>query len=147
MNNFINDIHNELNSGAKLINLYKLLKKYSDNDWKKYIKINEKTYNREKIYDCDLFDIYIITWNIGQKSLIHNHAENGCILRVLQGELVETMYDYNLNFLETNIFDDLENNISYMDNTIGLHKIENNGVEIAVSLHIYSPPNHITKYF
>ena len=34
-----------------------------------------------------------------------------------------------------------------MDNIIGLHNIENNGDELAVTFHIYSPPNYQTKYF
>ena len=79
--------------GKKLIDLKEVLKKYKLPDWEKYVKINEKKYNKEKVYTCELFDIYIITWNIGQKSRIHDHPEDGCLLQVLQGSLYEELYD------------------------------------------------------
>jgi len=140
-------IYNHLKSGEKLIEVSDFLKKYDIFDWEKYVKINKNNYNREKIYSCNLFDIYIITWDIGQKSLIHDHSDNGCLLKVLQGKLSENVYNPKLNLIKTNICDDKNNNISYMDNNIGLHNIENIGDEIVVTFHIYSPPNHQTKYF
>ena len=141
----IESLYTELKNGKKLIDLTNILKKYKLSDWKKYVKVNEITYNREKVHTCDLFDIYIMTWDTGQKSLIHNHPENGCLLQVLQGSLYEELYDLNLNLIKKDLFE--TNNINYIDNSIGFHKIENIGIEIAVSLHIYSPPNHKTKYF
>ena len=142
-------IYSHLNSKKKLLDIKNYIKNYnfSHIDWKKYIKIGENNYHREKIYSCELFDIYIITWNIGQKSLIHNHSENGCLLKILQGKLKENVYDLNLKLLKTNIIESKINNISYMDNNIGLHNIENIGDELSVTFHIYSPPNHQTKYF
>ena len=68
-------------------------------------------------------------------------------LKILQGELKENIYDHNLKLLKTNFIENKINNISYMDNIIGLHNIENNGDELAVTFHIYSPPNYQTKYF
>jgi hypothetical protein len=35
---------------------------------------------------------------------------------------------------------------SFMSNDIGFHSIQNNYNNISISLHIYSPPNHKTKY-
>ena len=36
--------------------------------------------------------------------------------------------------------------VSYIDNREGLHKIKNNGNELAVSLHVYSPACDINKH-
>ena len=141
----IDCLYTELFMGKKLIDLKEVLKKYKLPDWEKYVKINEKKYNKEKVYTCELFDIYIITWNIGQKSRIHDHPEDGCLLQVLQGSLYEELYDSKLNLKKTDFFE--TNNINYMDNNVGFHMIENIGSKVAVSLHIYSPPNHVTKYF
>ena len=34
-----------------------------------------------------------------------------------------------------------------MDNTLGYHSISNNYDNITVTLHVYNPPNHKTKFF
>jgi len=119
------------------------LEKYNSDDWKKYIKINS-TYNKIKIYENLNYEIYIITWNIKQYTKIHDHALYGCFLKLLQGKLKETIYSKNLDILKINILE--ENNISFMDNNIGYHTINNDYDDIAVSIHVYSPSNHVTKY-
>jgi len=40
-----------------------------------------------------------------------------------------------------------ENDIGYIQDKIGFHKIINISDNISYSLHFYSPPNHNTKYF
>lgn len=123
-----------------------ILNKYDGDDWNEYVKINESNYNREKVYEDDLFEILIITWNVSQKANIHDHSENGCFLKILDGgELDEILYDNKLNELEKKILK--KNEISYMDNNIGYHSIINNSPKIVVSIHIYSPPNHSTKFY
>ena len=139
----------ELISKIKEVNNFTLtndiLNKYNGYDWNEYVKINESNYNREKVYEDDLFEILIITWNINQKASIHDHSENGCFLKILDGgELEEILYDNKCNELNTKILK--TNEISYMDNNIGYHSIINNSPKIVVSIHIYSPPNHSTKF-
>jgi predicted metal-dependent enzyme (double-stranded beta helix superfamily) len=47
---------------------------------------------RNNIYSNEFFDLHIITWNVGQGSRIHDHSENGCVLKILQGQLQETKF-------------------------------------------------------
>lgn len=122
-----------------------ILETYLEVDWKEFIKINENDYNRNLVYKNNFFEIFIITWNVNQKARIHNHAENGCWLKLLQGQIKEDIYDNKLNIITTRILS--ENSISFMKDDIGLHSIHNIGNEISVSLHIYSPINHNTNYF
>ena len=61
------------------------------------------------------------------------------------GELEETLYDSKCDELEKKILK--KDEISYMDNNIGYHCIINKSLEIVVSIHVYSPPNHSTKFF
>jgi hypothetical protein len=62
---------------------------------------------------------------------------------VLSGSLKESLYTYNLIPQNETIIN--KNYVSFIDNHIGLHKIEALGY--SVSLHIYSPPNYISlKY-
>jgi cysteine dioxygenase len=120
-----------------------ILKEYKSHDWKEYIKVSDVTYNRMKIFENENFDVYIITWNKMQKANIHDHSKNGCWLKVLQGKLIEKIYDYKINIINTKTIN--EGDISFMKNNIGYHSIEN-GNDISVTLHVYSPPNHSTKF-
>ena len=127
------------------LSLYKkVLQQYTGDDWKKFINIDQNTYHKEKVFECSIFDMYIITWNNNQESKIHNHASKGCLNKVLMGTLNETIYDKNLLKLNTN--SNPTNHISYIDDLIGFHKIKNSDT-LSVSLHIYSPPNFKTNYF
>ena len=107
---------------------------YSDN---KIIKI--------KIFENDFFDVYIIVWNSYEISKIHNHAENGCWLKVLKGKLEENLYDLNLNCINHKIIK--EGDLSFIKNSIGYHNIVNKENEKALTLHIYSPKDHKTDYY
>ena len=86
-----------------------------------------------------------ITWNKNQETKIHNHAKNGCFLKILEGSLVENVFNFdNLNKSGTKIL--RKGDISYMDDSIGLHSVKNLD-DISVSIHIYSPPNHLIKFY
>ncbi len=132
------------------------LTNYQGNDWKKYkfTSTNSASYQKQLIPSRlsvnTYFDIFLIHWPPGFQSKIHNHAENGCCLKVLQGTLQESRYQLNsldnsMTPLETNELP--TNNVSFLSNEIGVHSISNPMTEWAVSLHVYSPQNFITTYF
>lgn len=127
------------------INVDKILIKYNGEDWIKYIKIDNNYYFKNKIFGNNNFEIYIITWNKNQNAPIHDHSSNGCWLKVLDGKLLEQKYSKELKLISTNILK--KDDISYMDNTLGYHSISNNYDNITVTLHVYNPPNHKTKFF
>ncbi len=122
-----------------------IINNYIGDDWKKFVKINNCKYHKEKIFENDYLDVYILTWNKKQKSKIHNHAKNGCWLKMLQGGLIENIYDKDLNLQSKNTLN--TGDIGFMHDDLGYHDIINNNDYIAVSLHVYSPPRHFTKYF
>lgn len=121
-----------------------ILSAYNNSDWLQYITINPHHYHRSKVYSNDDFEIYVITWNANQKSKIHDHASNGCYMLLLQGDLIEEITTEDERVVRVTNY--TENNIAYIDNSMGYHRIINpSDKNIAVSLHIYSPPNHIAK--
>lgn len=124
-----------------------IIEKYIGQDWKNYINVDPIHYYRKKVFECNDFDIHIITWDKLQKSKIHNHADFGCLNKILLGSLQETIYKTNNLANPLLIKQNNLNDISYIDNTIGYHKIENKNNNFSVSLHIYSPPRFKTKYF
>ena len=88
------------------------------------------------------FDIYVITWQPGQKSPVHYHPVYGCSLLALEGQLQEKLFvmDRENNKLRANgCMIIKQGQSSYIDNIIGAHQICNPYDVPAVSLHIYSP--------
>jgi cysteine dioxygenase len=133
----------KLNLNNNVKNILNILENYNGNDWKKFIKYsNLSNYKRNTIYQDTEFEIVIITWNKNSKSEIHDHSKNGCALKLLQGNLIEEIYDLKLNKIKSESL--LTNNISFINNNIGYHKIINQN-ELSVSMHIYSPPNYISE--
>lgn len=143
----VDNIKNEMinnNTDFSSEKIKKMISSYSFTDFEKYIN-NENKETRIKIYENELIDVYILIWNVNEKSKIHNHAKNGCWLKLLKGEIVENRYNTDLNLILTSLFK--QNNISFMRDDIGYHNIENTGNEVVVSIHFYSPPNHKTIYY
>jgi len=130
--------------------------------WKEYVKENEDRYNKVLVKQNDCFDLCIITWTGGQGSAVHDHACNGCVYIILDGELTEELFSSPgspgrvTHSIARDSSDKLElktsrvlkkGQVGYIHNKIGYHAITNKTDKTAVSLHIYSPPNHKTKYF
>lgn len=132
------------------INCKKYLQEYDQNkndydDYKKYIFQDKLKYHRERIYIDDNIEIFVITWLKNQYAKIHNHSKNGCFLKILEGNLEEIIYSNDLKIIKENKLK--PGDISYMNDTMGLHSVTNTNDEICVSIHVYSPPNHKTHFF
>ena len=127
--------HNKIKSLGSGINNYKGL------DWQSFVEFSAEKYNRINYFTNHNFEMYILCWNPGQCSPIHDHPPEGCIMKVLQGELTEETYDINsLDIIATNTVK--PSSISYIDNNIAFHKISNETDKPAISLHIYAPPEY-----
>ena len=134
--------------------LYKLNKYYYQYKKKIYNKEILKTtenngYIKMQIFKNNILDCYLIFWEPYSKSPIHNHSNNGCNLKVLNGSLEETLYNLNtdgeLKLKKTSIID--KNNIGFIHNNMGVHSITNPNNYLVTSLHIYSPPDFNAKIF
>ena len=109
--------------------------------------IASSVYKRYTIYKNDIIEILLITWSPNSKTLIHDHSKNGCILFLLEGELIEEKYKTE-NIELHSIHKVYPGDITFINNTIGYHRIINsNEKQYSYSIHIYSPPNHQAKFF
>jgi len=90
------------------------------------------------------YTILLLCWNVGKESKVHDHPCDGCFIRTLRGCIKETRYilDSSKNILVPKAVKFYnENQVSYMDDYIGFHKITNPLHDMgAVSLHLYTPP-------
>ena len=143
---FIEEIISKIRSELDFDNIGNILKDYNIIDWEKYVKVEDKKYCRNKIFENDDLEIFIISWNKNQNAPIHDHSNNGCWMKVLHGELIENRYTtdslvlYKSTHMKTN-------DVSFMKNDIGYHSILINLDKTAITIHIYSPPNHRTHFF
>ena len=108
------------------------MEQYVGVDWKKYIDLT-KPFNKNIIYQSKDMELVLIYWSKDYETLHHYHPENGCLLRVMDGTLKEEIKNKELN--KTNVY--TNNNVCYMDNSKGTHKII--ALSETFSLHLYSP--------
>lgn len=144
INHLGENINNALMEGYKLYDCDHILKEYDGTDWKKYENYSNIEYTRNLAYRNDNIEIFIICWNEKQSSPVHNHPENGCIVKVLKNTLIEECFDNELNKIEHRSL--IKNDIFYQKKN-DLHRIINDNDKCAASIHIYSPPYYKPVYF
>ncbi|KAH0628145.1 hypothetical protein JD844_008928 [Phrynosoma platyrhinos] len=92
------------------------------------------------------FNLMILCWGEGHGSSIHDHTDSHCFMKILQGNLKETLFEWpdkkGVGEMQKKSERVLKKNqCAYINDTIGLHRVENpSHTETAVSLHLYSPP-------
>ena len=153
----INEIKYICSTNTNNMTIYMEIKKVLNNvnknivdHTKDYISIekiensyNKSCYYKYKIYSSELFDIFIIDWKKTSCSRIHDHPKKGCIMKILDGYLIEEIYDNNLSLIS---FDTLKtNNIAYKIGKTVLHKIICR--EDTISFHVYIPGQYVTNYY
>ena len=132
-------------NSANIEYLEKIINRYNGIDWKEYIKISNN-YDKELIYKNNNYGLFAITWMPHSKSQIHDHTDNGCLFKILDGELVEDWYSNNtIKFITRNYYN--KNDISFISNNKCLHKIMNQTNNNSISLHLYSPFLYYPNYY
>ncbi|KAL4752307.1 hypothetical protein BDW72DRAFT_171538 [Aspergillus terricola var. indicus] len=138
------------------LDIQRLMELYTSNpeDWLPYAlgDIN-KSYTRNLIDEGNgKSNLLILVWSPGRGSAIHDHANAHCVMKVLKGTLQETLYTWpDQDKVQhgqssppevTKVTTYGENQVTYMSDKLGLHKIHNpDPNEAAISLHLYTPPN------
>lgn len=152
-----NDFHQKTQKTSdstkfKLCNYLTDITNYIGVDWETLVSYNENknsSYKRIRLYTSidKSIEFILICWKKGQKSPIHDHAENGCLMRILKGKIQETRYVVDgtgkLEKVGTGIYK--KGFVGYIDNSLSYHEIT--PLEDTVSLHIYSPANYKASIF
>ena len=130
LENLLNDI--DLNSNVS--KLRKDIEKYNGDDWRRYISFDENKYKRNIVCRGKYVEIVLICWRGGQYSDIHGHPKMGCLMKVLEGNLIEQIFNKNKTLVKQN--HRKTGDISYMEDNEILHKVINK-MEDSFTLHIY----------
>jgi cysteine dioxygenase len=134
-----------------------LLSAYKSNpkDWKKYAKFDPHRYTRHLVDEGNgKFNLMILCWGEGHGSSIHDHANAHCFVKMLDGKLQETLFDWPSDSEDETEMRQLgisvcgKDGVAYINDEMGLHRMENpSHSEQGISMHLYSPPFASCKTF
>ena len=126
------------------------------NAFEKYAYWSNECYTRNCIADTEKFELILICWCEGHQTSIHDHGGEECWVKVIEGEFKETVYKQDemgaLKLTKTKF--SKKNEITYMKDFMGFHRLENNANKRSMSLHLYAKPirscnvfNEVSKTF
>jgi hypothetical protein len=142
----------------KLNEIQPIVNNYLSNDWEEYKNKNPvkhlSLYNNYSripiIFDKlelgkkDLYDMFLIIWEPKCHTSIHTQPDGDCIIKVLEGNIVEQRFQNNETCTEVKCLS--TNDLSFMSEHLGLHRIINSNDSNSYSLHIYSPPIYYPEF-
>lgn len=124
-------------------------------EWKRYAFFDKhKKYTRNLIAtDNATFTLMLLCWTPGKASPVHDHAGSECFMRVIEGCVVEQQFAWaekgkeheHLKMLKETATE--PGQVLFINDNVGLHKIENASSEPAITLHLYIPPYQECKCF
>ena len=145
MDKLINNLRKINFNKDKLIKGIPYINEYISNDYLQYLSFDTLKYKKNLVYRDNDFEIFVVGWRPKQSTKIHNHSENGCLFKILEGSIVEQLYDKDMKLLGHKLLKKDMN--SYIHNSRCYHSMNNISLTNSVSLHIYSPPNYEIKKF
>lgn len=145
MDKLINNLRKINFNKDKLIKAIPYINEYQSNDYLQYLTFDTLKYKKNLVYRDKDFEIFVVGWRSKQFTPIHDHSKNGCLFKILEGSIVEQLYDKDLKSLGHKLLKKGMN--SYIHNKRCYHSMNNISLINSVSLHIYSPPNYEIKNF
>lgn len=91
----------------------------------------EEGYERTVLFKNKDYEIVFCHWRSGDKSVVHQHPNQKCWFRCLQGELLELR---SMGQEQTYIKED---DLAYIDDSMGAHQMLNVSTDCSYSVHIY----------
>ncbi|CAH8554037.1 unnamed protein product [Schistosoma turkestanicum] len=135
-------------------------------EWEKYIFFNKTGYTRNLIDEGNgKYNLLLLCWNKNEGTGVHDHAGSHCFVKIIKGQLKETIFDWPKNFDAEKSNNSFMNQsdcplvvksmglmnlgeVTYMHDNIGIHRLYNpSKTETAISLHLYCPPYTETMNF
>ena len=113
----------------------------SVSDFEKYASWIDGKYSRNCFARRDSFEMILICWDEDAKTPIHDHNGQHCWVLQISGSILEKRFEKNDSGFT--LIDEAElraGKISYMNDKMGYHTLENNSKSQAMTLHVYANP-------
>ncbi len=98
-------------------------------------------YSRTTIYRDDRLEVVVVCFADGQTTSVHDHQGSNCVIRVLSGKLLESLFsasaDGSLHWLDSHCLH--EGDVSGLDGK-QIHQVSNMDPRGTVLINFYSPP-------
>jgi len=110
-------------------------------DFAQYTTWKEGCYTRNCLRKTDDYEFILLCWDGNCETAIHDHAGQNCWVYQIDGTVKETRYSGEADDLTVKSEGTLApGEVSYMNDKLGYHKIENITGEKAMTLHVYVKP-------
>tara|TARA_R110000751_G_scaffold245379_1_gene345388 strand:- start:769 stop:1299 length:531 start_codon:yes stop_codon:yes gene_type:complete len=102
---------------------------------------NEK-YTRNCLFKDANFELILLCWEQEQETAVHGHDGEDCWVYLLEGEMEEVFFtiDDDQNLREVGSKKVESNQLTFMNDKIGFHKLKNSNLGRSISLHLYAKP-------
>lgn len=99
-------------------------------------------YTRNCIARTDKFELMLLCWSPHQDTPVHCHGGQKCWVYQLDNNLTEIRYDQLQNgaLAETQKMKLSPGKLTYMDDSMGFHKLQNQSDQKAMTIHLYMNP-------
>jgi predicted metal-dependent enzyme (double-stranded beta helix superfamily) len=99
----------------------------------------------ELVLRTDECEVWVIAWGAGSRLPLHDHGESAGAFELVQGELseVHTSGDADAALVANRLVAGSRRAMAPGD----VHEVHNPGVDVAISVHAYSPPLTEMRYY
>lgn len=134
------------NNSVNIFELFAPLKSYTNEDWKEELTFENGQAKNTLLFQNEQLKVILIHWDSFQKSKKHGHPAGGGLIKVLSGNLVETLFDPTDpdHMIGKQRYG--AGNISFVHDDMAHHMVENPARTPAVSLHVYAPAVYIPGF-
>jgi cysteine dioxygenase len=110
-----------------------------------YRRFRESVYGRNRVFRTEVLEMLVLCWLPGQCTVIHDHDGSFGVVRVLEGELSETLYKQDADGILRRVRDAKWSAAAVTGADVpDIHRLYNcqNSGQKLVTLHVYCPPLH-----
>lgn len=109
----------------------------------------EEDYTRNCIARTKDYEMILLCWDKNIKTAIHDHGGQDCWVYQVKGKIEETLYEkLDDNGLENPTTQTIgEGDLTYMNDDMGFHALENISDSRSLTLHIYNSPIETCQIF
>jgi cysteine dioxygenase len=109
---------------------------------------SKQGYTRNCLARTKQYELILLCWDIGAKTPIHGHGGEDCWVYQIQGVVKEMRFEQVGKLLKaTNQIVLAPGKLTYMNDVMGYHSIENTSNQRAMTLHIYASPIDTCKVY